>query len=99
MAAAARDAIWTFGVQLEPGQRKTRLPVALVPAGLVQARSISVGETAVADVSVGGNGGGVLEQLLNLNEAIRVCQSALALTYSFVYQKVQSSLGSMRKAV
>ena len=43
----------------------------------------------------------LVEQLLNLKEPIRVYQPALEVTgkYSFTYQKVQSSPGSMRSDV
>src|SRR5438874_11024161 len=42
-------------------------------------------------------GGGRLEQLANLNVPTRVCQLnvPLAVRYSVVYQKVQSSVGSI----
>ena len=57
MDVADSDAIAVVGVQPEPVQRKTELPVAFEPIGFVQTKSISVAETAVAETRVGAGGG------------------------------------------
>jgi hypothetical protein len=53
---ASSDAIEVVGVQLEPVQRRTELPVAFEPAGSVHTKSISAEEVAVAETRVGGGG-------------------------------------------
>lgn len=57
VAVAARVAIAVEGVQEAPMHCRTRIPVALA-ALFVQAKSISVEETAAAVFSVGAAGGG-----------------------------------------
>ena len=53
---ADSDAIATIGVQPEPVQRNTELPVEFEFAGLVQTKSISLEETVVAEMRVGASG-------------------------------------------
>ena len=59
----------------------------------------SVSEVGLAEIEKSEAGGA--PQLLNLKELTKVAQlnDPLLGRYSFVYQKVQSSLGSMRMAV
>lgn len=56
MDVADSDATTVVGVHSAPLQRRTELPVAFEFAAFVQAKSISLEETAVAEMRVGAGG-------------------------------------------